>query len=179
MKLSDAILLGSTVLAPQGGLQYSPENKSGCAFGMAAVAKGCTFRKVSNVNPFERRTLGVEGVWGAWVLALVKRPCKCFFLFMPRQMRVKDIISHLFDYHVTVKDDWTLEQLVAWVRTVEPSEPAAAQRPQQLQALWIKPPMSDRSEPSPRDVLEWTHPARAFEGKHAPKPHRHQHGRRD
>jgi hypothetical protein len=35
-------------------------------------------------------------------------------------MRVKDIIVHLFDYHVMEKRDWTLEQLVAWVETWEP-----------------------------------------------------------
>jgi hypothetical protein len=176
MKLSDAILSGSTVLAPQGGSQYSAENKAGCALGMAAVANGCTFHKVSHVNPLERRTLGVEGIWGAWVLALVKRPCKCFFLIVPRQMRVKDVIAHLFDWHITIKNDWTLEQLVGWVKTVEPSEPTSSLRPQALQKT---PLSSDRSEASPREVLEWTHIVRAFEEKRAPKSQRHQPGPRD
>jgi hypothetical protein len=27
-------------------------------------------------------------------------------------MRIKDIIAHLFDYHVMARENWTLEQLV-------------------------------------------------------------------
>ena len=38
MKLSDAILLGSTMLTAQAGRQYLAETQSGCALGMAAVA---------------------------------------------------------------------------------------------------------------------------------------------
>jgi hypothetical protein len=34
-------------------------------------------------------------------------------------MRIKDIIAHLFDYHVMQERDWTLEQLVMWVKRVE------------------------------------------------------------
>jgi hypothetical protein len=37
-------------------------------------------------------------------------------------MRIKEIIAHLFDYHIMDKGNWTLEQLVAWVETVEPKE---------------------------------------------------------
>jgi hypothetical protein len=37
-------------------------------------------------------------------------------------MRIKDIIAHLFDYHIMDKRNWTLEDLVAWVETVEPKE---------------------------------------------------------
>ena len=39
MKLGDAILLGSTILTPCAGRMYSSETQSGCALGMAAVAK--------------------------------------------------------------------------------------------------------------------------------------------
>jgi hypothetical protein len=38
MKLSEAILLGSTMLAAKAGGQYFSETKSGCALGMAAIA---------------------------------------------------------------------------------------------------------------------------------------------
>lgn len=142
MKLSDAILLGSTLLAPQAGRQYSPETQSGCALGMAAIATGCTYRKVQNVPSQERRTLGVEGVWGTWTLEVVRRPCKCFFLLVPRKLRIKEIIAHLFDYHVVTKKNWTLEQLVDWVRTVEPSEPAKPQPEPtpRLEIVWRRPP---------------------------------------
>jgi hypothetical protein len=121
MKLSEAILLGSTVLAPRARGQHFSETQQGCALGMAAVARGCTFRTVSRpIADRDRRTLGVEGVWGAWVLEEVERPCKCWRIWLRRKMRIKDIIAHLFDYHIMDKRNWTLEQLAAWVKTVEP-----------------------------------------------------------
>jgi hypothetical protein len=122
MKLSEAILLGSTMLAAKAGGQYFSETKSGCALGMAAIANGCTFRRVARVNENERRTLGAEGVWGQWVLRVVMRPCDCWVLRVPRKMRIKDVIAHLFDFHVMNKKNWTLDQLVAWVQTWEPKE---------------------------------------------------------
>ena len=123
MKLSEAILLGSTVLAPKAGRQHYSELNAGCALGMAAIANGCTFRPVT--EPFDakdRRTLGAEAIWGSWVLSAVSRPCACWRIRVPREMRIKDIIAHLFDYHVMAKGDWTLEQLVGWVKTVEPGD---------------------------------------------------------
>ena len=120
MKLSDAILLGSTILSPQAGRQYSSQTQSGGALGMAAVARGCTFRRVfCRSDDRDRRTLGVEEVWGVWVLRNLLRPCDCWRLWIPRKMRIKDIIAHIFDYHVMAQKDWTLEQLVAWVKKVE------------------------------------------------------------
>ena len=104
MKLSEAILLGSTLLAPKAGKQHFSESESGCALGMAAVASGFTFR--TTTQPFkerDRRTLGTEGVWGMWVLHLVERPCNCWRFRVPREMRVKDTIAHLFDRHVMGK----------------------------------------------------------------------------
>ena len=122
MKLSEAILLGSTVLVPKAGRQHYSELNAGCALGMAAIASGCTFRPVTKPFPEkDRRTLGVEGVWGSWVLATVRRPCTCWRFRVPREMRIKDTIAHLFDYHVMERRDWILEQLVAWVETVEPT----------------------------------------------------------
>jgi len=125
MKLSEAILLGSTVVAAQPGGQYFEETKSGCALGMAAIANGCRFRPVTRpVKENDRRTLGVEGVWGQWVLRVVMRPCECWELRVPPAMRIKDIIAHLFDFHVMKKKNWTLDQLAAWVDTWEPKERA-------------------------------------------------------
>jgi hypothetical protein len=123
MKLSEAILLGSTVIAPRAGGQHFSETQQGCALGMAAVARGCTFRTITSpVDHRERRTLGVEGVWGDWVLEQMERPCDCWRIWIRRKMRIKDIIAHLFDYHIMDKGNWTLEQLVGWVETVEPKE---------------------------------------------------------
>jgi hypothetical protein len=125
MKLSEAIRLGSTILTPQAGGQHFPETQSGCALGMAAIARGCTFRRVRGpIIATERRTLGVEGVWGDWILSPVSRPCRCLWFRVPRKMRIKEIIAHLFDHHVMHKKNWTLEKLVAWVETVEPKSTA-------------------------------------------------------
>ena len=129
MKLSEAILLGSTVVAPRAGGQHFQEMQQGCALGMAAVARGCTFRTVMRpIDDPERRTLGVEGVWGTWVLLPVERPCECWRIWIRRRMRIKDVIAHLFDYHVMDKKNWTLGQLVAWVETVEPKDDPAEAR---------------------------------------------------
>jgi hypothetical protein len=54
------------------------------------------------------------------VLHIVMRPCSCWRFRVPREMRIKDIIAHIFDYHVMKKRDWTLDQLAEWVQTVEP-----------------------------------------------------------
>ena len=173
MKLSDAILLGSTLLAPQAGRQYSAETQSGCALGMAAIATGCTYRKVAAMPTSDRRTLGVEQVWGKWTLDLVRRPCKCFFLFVPRKMRVKDVIAHLFDHHVVNKKNWTLEQLVDWVRTVEPAEAAQPRRePPRLEIVWRRPrPEPWRESARSLDIKDFEDVVRALVAKHGHRPH--------
>src|SRR5215475_6788280 len=137
MKLSEAILLGSSILTPRAGRQHFAETQEGCALGMAAVARGCTFRTWT--KPFDerdRRTLGVEGVWGNWVLDEVERPCDCWRIWIRRKMRIKDIVAHLFDYHIMNKRNWTLEQLVKWVETVEPKKV----EPDFRRSFFVRPP---------------------------------------
>jgi len=147
MRLSEAILLGSTVVTPKAGaLSFSGEN-AGCALGMAVIASGGTFHPAKHQFPVnERRTLNVEDIWGTWLLRLVARPCDCRLPLtvnrlrlkdmtsylrhprsaaLPREMRIKDIVAHLFDYHVMGKRDWTLDRLTTWLQPLEPSEPAA------------------------------------------------------
>jgi hypothetical protein len=165
MKLSEAILLGSTVLAPQAGRQYSSETKSGCALGMAAIAKGATFHQVRAVSQYDRRTLGTEGVWGAWVLTMARRPCDCWRLLVPREMRIKDIIAHVFDYHVMRKRNWDLEQLVAWVKTVEPDDappPEAVIRVQPREVVRRQPLGGQPVHSSPDQAEEWQAVRQAF-----------------
>jgi len=155
MKLSDAILLGSTILAPQAGRQYSPETQSGCALGMAAMARGCIFQRVlCRFDDPDRRTLGVEGVWGNWVLQKIQHPCQCSRVWIPRKMRIKDTIAHLFDHHVMYRKDWTLEQLVAWVKKVEDdfNPPPASRR------IFDDPTLRRFVEEMRRRELEWEMP---------------------
>lgn len=144
MKLSESILLGSTVVTPKAGALHVPGENAGCALGMAAIASGCTFSPAERQIPVkDLRTLNVEDIWGTWLLRVVIRPCDCrapitlrglrlkdisAYLFdrgsgtLPRGMRIKDIIAHLFDHHVMGKRNWTLDQLVAWVERWEPNE---------------------------------------------------------
>jgi hypothetical protein len=37
-------------------------------------------------------------------------------------MRIKDVIAHLFNFHVMKKKSWTLDQSAEWVQTWEPEE---------------------------------------------------------
>jgi hypothetical protein len=164
MKLSEAILLGSTVLSPRAGGQHFSETQQGCALGMAAVARGCTFHTVRTPFPErDRRTLGVEGVWGTWVLQEVERPCDCWRIWIRRRMRIKEVIAHLFDYHVMSRKNWTLERLVAWVERVEPEEVTVS-------ISWPRIPRlaSLRSEPAKlqEEAENWQVRRRAFEARH-------------
>ena len=171
MKLSDAIVLGSTVLTSRAGGQYYPEQDAGCALGMAAIAGGCTFGPARHVAEQDRRALGTEGVWGQWVLEVVERPCNCWRFRAPKEMRIKDIIAHIFDRHIMQKKDWTLERLVAWVRTVEPAEDPLLKQGKSLSA-----PVSLKSEFATRmlranpflveEEREWKRVREAFSAKY-------------
>jgi hypothetical protein len=105
------------------------------------------------------RAEGTADVWGQWVLQEVARPCECrektpaeinrepsiyfmnaafsvfngssyVFKLLSPQMKIQDVITHLFDVHVMAvqetspsdppaKTRWTIEQLADWVRSVE------------------------------------------------------------
>ncbi|HTT25040.1 MAG TPA: hypothetical protein VMG82_39360 [Candidatus Sulfotelmatobacter sp.] len=182
MKLSEAILLGSTVLSPKAGGQHFSETQQGCALGMAAVARGCTFRSVIRpVDDMERRTLGVEGVWGDWILEHVERPCDCWRIWLRRKMRIKDIIAHLFDYHVMDKKNWTLEKLVAWVETVEPKEVEPELGPglviREREIPWLefqrfRQEAEERHRGERQEAEEWQAVRDAFQARHASRTKR-------
>jgi hypothetical protein len=143
VRLSEAIVLGSTVVKPKAGALRFHGEDSGCALGMAVIATGGRFRRVERPLPeAERRTLNVEDIWGPWILRRIGRPCDCGvhlvmgslrrrkiggyrrmpFSALPREMRIKDIVAHLFDYHVIERRDWTLDRLVSWLQPLEPAE---------------------------------------------------------
>lgn len=185
MRLSEAILLGSTVVTPKAGsLSFSGEN-AGCALGMAVIARGGTFDGAERqFSTTERRTLNVEDIWGAWLLQLVVRPCDCRVplalnrvrlkeitaymrhprsAVLPREMRIKDIVAHLFDYHVMEQRDWTLDRLTSWLQPLEPSEPA------EVSSIDREPgPARDW----PAEAAEWRKTREAFEAQVKTKPGR-------
>ena len=171
MRLSEAILLGSTVVAPKAGGQYFSESKSGCALGMAAIARGCEYGPNRQAVPLpeqDQRAVGTEGVWGNWVMREVVRPCDCWRFRVPHEMRIKDVIAHLFDYHVMAKKNWTLERLAAWVETVEPKQAAPAKDPSVERVRARVSQIEDRR----REAQEWQAVRQAFEAKHAAKRRR-------
>jgi hypothetical protein len=93
MKLSEAILLGSTVVTPRPELFISGEN-TGCALGMAARANGCTFSPAEHQIPVKDLCTGnVEDIWGPWLLRVVVRPCDCRAPIKLSRLRLKEITA--------------------------------------------------------------------------------------
>ena len=87
-------------------------------------------------------------------------------------MRIKDLITHIFDYHVMAKRNWTLEHLVAWVQTVEPAEvsdhattsrvlPGEMIAMRQAEERWREHQIARRQEEN-----EWQSVSRAFTSKY-------------
>ncbi len=114
MRLSEAILLGSSVVRPlAGGLSSDPSRQS-CAFMMAAAAlskPACMWQEASQEWP-----------WLMTELAHVPCGCRAWDRYLPANYMTA--IIHLFARHVST-GEWPLEQLAAWVASVEPDERVA------------------------------------------------------
>lgn len=106
----------------------------------------------------------------------VVRPCDCWRFRVPHEMRIKDVIAHLFDYQVMIKKNWTLERLAAWVESVEPKEVVPAENASRDRLRAMVSQIGDRR----REVQEWQAVRQAFEAKHGARrrraqPHSSQH----
>lgn len=142
LRLSEAILLGSTMIKPLSGIIISSDGSRGCAFGMAAVAIG-KLRQVRGFVPFGERWLATwEGDHFAgwrdypWVLrSYTPLPCICTHEQfqqsgdLPHGMTrwncvAERAIIHLFNFHVATQKDWTIERLAQWVASIEPQSPS-------------------------------------------------------
>jgi hypothetical protein len=167
MKLSEAILLGSTVVTPKAGrLHFSGEN-SGCVLGMAAVATGCSFvRPLRQIPVEDLRTVNSEEVFGIWLLRVVRLPCECEPASIPPEMRIKDIIAHLFDCHVMDKQNWTLDQLASWVASWEPKEAHPASFATPFEDAFLDP------QRFYAEAAAWQRTRDDFISKHRSKRHR-------
>lgn len=168
MRLSEAIVLGSTVVHARAGSVRFSRTEEGCALGMAAIAVGCTFvGPLRQIPVKDLRTVNIEAVFGPWLLRVVMRPCECQHEF-PREMRIKDIIAHLFDFHVMEKKNWTLDQLVEWVQRWEPAEPALETTSEVYKTLRSK--LSEWESPEQNsNEAEWQSAREAFEARHKSK----------
>lgn len=118
MRLSDAIALGRTLIKSQPGTVWDERDASGCAWGMAFAATGNHY--CDNIG---LKLLG-------WHWSRMKTVCMSCSCFQPDTtfLYVDNAIAHLFDKHVYEKCDWTLDQLIDWVRSVEPRGVGRCQR---------------------------------------------------
>jgi hypothetical protein len=170
MRLSEAILLGSTVVHPRAGSLRVSRTNEGCVLGMAAIAVGCTFTKALPQIPVkDLRTVNIEFVFGPWMLWVVMRPCECQWP-LPREMRIKDVIAHLFDVHVMEKKNWSLQQLAEWVEGWEPRESTASTP---IDEPIIRTLQSSQAAESRDEDADWQATRAAFEARHKSKRKRH------
>lgn len=121
MKMSLAMALGRTMIKALAGTRSNGDGY-GCALGMAEAA-------ISKTDTWSAS----EHVW-PWILSPVgPLPCGCTGRVMGSGcnyesydgspvVSVKSIV-HLFNYHVMTKKDWTLDQLIDWIASVEPADP--------------------------------------------------------
>lgn len=124
MKFSEAVLLGSTLLHP---IPYNRNNGrgEGCAIGMAEESGGV--RRAEESWPWLAKLAGPTD----------KYPCGCLTHY-PSSMGIETYsllerlyaarVAHIFNEHVCKDKTWTLEQLVDWIRSVEPEEVAIAEQ---------------------------------------------------
>ncbi len=111
MKLSEAIVLGSTVVRPPAGGLASDPNRQTCAFMMAAAAlskPACLWAEAPTTWPWLKRQL-------------LHVPCGCrgWDRYLPANYMTA--VIHVFACHVAIKE-WTVDQLADWVATVEPQD---------------------------------------------------------
>jgi len=117
MRLSEAIMLGRHLVEKQMcGLLPN------CAMGMALRASGWTDLTFDSMYGYE-----LVKLW-PWLNNPMPQILPCDHLIAGIKNQMTYAIMHLFDGHVCVREDWTLEQLVDWVRSVEPAEQDSALR---------------------------------------------------
>jgi len=122
MKLSNAIATGRVLLRARAGIFVA--GNSGCALGMAYKAIGLARDKITGYTMDD-----CYRAW-PWTMQIVTKPlCDCAI----GDHNIGQAITHLFDTHVMNPAEWptewkvkawTLDQLIDWVRSVEPAEDA-------------------------------------------------------
>lgn len=112
MRLSEAIALGRTLIQPVPGIILSRDKTAGCAIGMAIVAGGGGGYSRAPMYPWASK----ESLVHCPVCCRPHATYGCYY----------STIAHIFDDHVMTTGQWTLDQLIDWIRSVEPDEPVEA-----------------------------------------------------
>lgn len=119
MKISEAMAIGSTFITPLAGIYLNRSKTGGCAWGMVDRAAPTEVERMIE-RARDTRIVALpcgckpdEAVLGP---CLYPMPAACF-------CNLADVIVHLFNDHVMTRKDWTLNQLIDWVRTAEPRDP--------------------------------------------------------
>ena len=114
MRLSDAIALGRATVA-----QMKAADFSAGPLGMAANACG--------IND---KYSGLEARWPWLRNSELECPISSGRFWCRKQIALA-AIYHVFDEHVMYLHDWTLDQLIDWIRSVEPQEAEASLIPKE------------------------------------------------
>jgi hypothetical protein len=120
--LSDLIRKGSTMIVSEPHVRW--DDGKGCAIGMAEIALGLPRFERLCFGYNERHAANIECQPGfEWLQTkyFLKTPCGCL---SHSSTPALNIIAHIFNMHVHGDHSWTLDQLIEWVRSVEPSETA-------------------------------------------------------
>lgn len=113
MRLSDAIAMGRTMT------EHRANDLAHCAQGMALISCGVTDR----IDMVREGGIGKRWPWSA-ELTDSDFPCGCN-MGERYEHSIRGSIAHIFDLHVMHLKDWTLDELIDWVRSVEPVEAEA------------------------------------------------------
>jgi hypothetical protein len=107
MRLSDAIATGRVLIK-----DLKPATLKGCVIGMACMGVGTeALLKAVQIESYYE-------IYHYW-------PWLRNATLSPVDDGVHDgmeVIYSIFDFHVMRKGDWTLDQLIDWVRSIEPDE---------------------------------------------------------
>lgn len=116
MRLSEAIAIGRTLIKAVPMVRLSDDGQRGCALGMADAAYGKAAWAANDIHQWVAQS------------ECPRLPCGCelnsYWLIYT------NTIAHVFNQHVCGDGTWTLDQLIDYVRSVEPAEPAEPAIPQ-------------------------------------------------
>jgi hypothetical protein len=123
MYAHEALLAGSKLMYPVGG-NFNDGKGGGCAYGM-----------------MERAGHRYGGTWIYSDLFMSELPCDCptgaVLMWGGNRMAphpggrlaIHMAIVHLFNWHVCVAHDWTIEMMADWIKSIDPTMPIMLKAP--------------------------------------------------